>query len=551
MNHPTELTLMLFAEEAMGADMDQSTRALVEEHLGSCDACRRAVSQLRLENQAITRALDSAHEYLPQTLGRFQKPHRLRSFTLATLSAACTAWLVQWSWKSLFEGLIFGGIGWAVSTWMPSVYSLGIQLFLIFQEKGADMLTDYMAFIVAFIALLTLIGLRGVWRKPGILPGLILTLGTATTLLGLPPAGHALQIIQEEKPVIIEATRTVDDTLIITARDVTVHGNVNGNLLIAGEDIEITGRVLGNLLTFADDVQISGSVDGMTVAAGDSLEFTSATILGDLWLAADSIDVDANTDIGGNLTSASSSLDVAGKVGKDLVAAAERLSVSGQVGQDIRATAKHIDIADAAVVAGDITYRTQDEDELTLGSQSTVEGEVDYMGRPKDIEFGNHFGSHDFYLWGLLWFLAAFIVGWLALTLFPKLQDAQLGPGKEGLKTAGVGFLVLVSVPVMSIIVAITLVGLPLSLIATAAWLVAWYLAKIVLAHLIGRSIFERRHDAPSLVLSLFVGLVIVTAAVNLPLIGGTLNLIATVVGLGLLAQLWLNRSTTPPDQAS
>jgi predicted anti-sigma-YlaC factor YlaD len=164
MNHPTELTLMLFAEEAMGADMDQSTRALVEEHLGSCDACRRAVSQLRLENQAITRALDSAHEYLPQTLGRFQKPHRLRSFTLATLSAACTAWLVQWSWKSLFEGLIFGGIGWAVSTWMPSVYSLGNQLFLIFQEKGADMLTDYMAFIVAFIALLTLIGLRGVWR---------------------------------------------------------------------------------------------------------------------------------------------------------------------------------------------------------------------------------------------------------------------------------------------------------------------------------------------------------------------------------------------------
>jgi hypothetical protein len=221
------------------------------------------------------------------------------------------------------------------------------------------------------------------------------------------------------------------------------------------------------------------------------------------------------------------------------------------VGQDIRATAKHIDIADAAVVGGDITYRTQDEDELTLGSQSTVEGEVDYMGRPKDIEFGNHFGSHDFYLWGLLWFLAAFIVGWLALTLFPKLQDAQLGPGKEGLKTAGVGFLVLVSVPVMSIIVAITLVGLPLSLIATAAWLVAWYLAKIVLAHLIGRSIFERRHDAPSLVLSLFVGLVIVTAAVNLPLIGGTLNLIATVVGLGLLVQLWLSRSTTPPDQAS
>jgi predicted anti-sigma-YlaC factor YlaD len=116
MNHPTELTLMLFAEEDMNAGMDQTTRALVEEHLGSCGACRSAVNQLKLENQAITEALDSVHEHLPQPLERFQKPHRLRRFTLATLSAAFTAWLVQWSWKSLFEGLIFGGIGWAVST---------------------------------------------------------------------------------------------------------------------------------------------------------------------------------------------------------------------------------------------------------------------------------------------------------------------------------------------------------------------------------------------------------------------------------------------------
>lgn len=146
--------------------------------------------------------------------------------------------------------------------------------------------------------------------------------------------------------------------------------------------------------------------------------------------------------------------------------------------------------------------------------------------------------------------MAAFIVGWLALTLFPILREAQLGAGKEGLKTAGVGFLVLVSVPVMSIIVAVTLVGRLLSLIVAADWLVAWYLAKIVFAHLIGRSIFERRHDDPSFALSLLVALVVVTAAVNLPLIGGTLNLIATVVGLGLLVQLWFNRSTTPADQS-
>jgi hypothetical protein len=107
-----------------------------------------------------------------------------------------------------------------------------------------------------------------------------------------------------------------------------------------------------------------------------------------------------------------------------------------------------------------------------------------------------------------------------------------------------VGFIALVSVPVMAVIVAITVVGLPLSFIAIAAWLTAWYLAKIVVAHLIGKAILEKPEKQPALVLSLLVGLLIVTIAIHLPFIGGAFNLVATVLGLGLMLQLWLNRNT-------
>jgi hypothetical protein len=40
------------------------------------------------------------------------------------------------------------------------------------------------------------------------------------------------------------------------------------------------------------------------------------------------------------------------------------------------------------------------------------------------------------------------------------------------------------------------------------------------------------------------VGLLIVTIAIHLPFIGGAFNLVATVLGLGLMLQLWLNRNT-------
>ena len=77
------------------------------------------------------------------------------------------------------------------------------------------------------------------------------------------------------------------------------------------------------------------------------------------------------------------------------------------------------------------------------------------------------------------------------------------------------------------------------------AWLTAWYLAKIVIAHLVGRSVLASRSDDPGLALALFVGLIIVTVAINLPFLGGVINLLATILGLGLMVQFWLHRRSS------
>ena len=183
-----------------------------------------------------------------------------------------------------------------------------------------------------------------------------------------------------------------------------------------------------------------------------------------------------------------------------------------------------------------------------LGDDVIIGGEVEYQGQPENFQARNRFISDSFYLWELLWFVGAFVVGWLLFTLAPSLGRVALGDGKESVKTAGIGFLVLVTVPIVAVIIAITVVGLPLSFITIMAWLTAWYLAKIVLAHVIGRSMLANRGDNQGLVSTLFVGLIIVTIAINLPFLGGVLNLLATILGLGLMAQLWLNRGSRDPE---
>ena len=176
---------------------------------------------------------------------------------------------------------------------------------------------------------------------------------------------------------------------------------------------------------------------------------------------------------------------------------------------------------------------------------SSFGGEIDYQGNLENFQARNRFISDSFYLWELLWFVGAFVVGWLLFTLAPSLGRMALGGGKESVKTAGIGFLVLITVPIAAIIIAITVVGLPLSFITIMAWLTAWYLAKIVIAHLVGRSVLASRGDNQGLVSALFVGLIIVTIAINLPFLGGVMNLLATILGLGLMVQFWLHRRSS------
>ena len=71
------------------------------------------------------------------------------------------------------------------------------------------------------------------------------------------------------------------------------------------------------------------------------------------------------------------------------------------------------------------------------------------------------------------------LVGWLTLVLFPGFFQASAHAVGSGWRSLGLGVAVLAGVPVAMILIAITLVGLPVSLMLCAAYLAAIYLAKI------------------------------------------------------------------------
>lgn len=125
--------------------------------------------------------------------------------------------------------------------------------------------------------------------------------------------------------------------------------------------------------------------------------------------------------------------------------------------------------------------------------------------------------------------VAGIFVGFIFLKLFPSLSSKAKEEISHTWKSLGIGFALLICVPVISAILAITIVGIPISLILLAIYLIFLYMGRIIFASFIGDKILKK--ESPFL--SLVIGMPIFTVLFALPFVGWLLSLIAISVGLG------------------
>ncbi len=128
------------------------------------------------------------------------------------------------------------------------------------------------------------------------------------------------------------------------------------------------------------------------------------------------------------------------------------------------------------------------------------------------------------------------------LWLFPVLRDASFPNAGAVLKAGGLGLAAAVTLPVAALLVCLTIVGIPIAILAFVLGAVGLYVSKAVIAQIIGRSVFRAPQGPPHYAATLITGLVIVIVAINLPGIGGLANFVLTLVGFGVIVSLILAR---------
>ena len=304
--------------------------------------------------------------------------------------------------------------------------------------------------------------------------------------------------------VVVEEGETVDE-LEAVGGTVVVEGTVEGDATIVGGTVRIDGDVGGDLEATGGSVTIAGTVDGDVEGAAGSVELTeSGTVGDDLRIGAGSVTIDGAVD--GNA-----------EVGADTI----------RLGED-------------AAIAGDLRYGGDLE-----GNTDAVAGEIQH---DSSLGVTGEFGpAIPFTPWLVsAYALAAnLLLGAVLLGLFPRFSDrvadhVASAPARSGL----VGLGVLVGVPILLVAVAITVIGIPLAFVgafgfALLIWVGIVYGRFAVAAWLLSLIGAENRW------LALVVGLVAGALLAEVPYVGGLVNFVVFLLGLGALVRgLYTHRRT-------
>jgi len=347
-----------------------------------------------------------------------------------------------------------------------------------------------------------------------------------TAALGAASTPAAAQETEAGAVVTLAGGEVREGDLYAAGEAVRVHGRLAGDLVAGAQRILVDGQVEGDVFAAARTVDLRGAIGDSTRVVGERV-IVDATIDGDLIAGANRVQILESTVIRGGVAAAASSLEIDGTVEEDLRAAAGELVLRGTVRGDANVIADRLDLAPDARIEGDLDYRTRIP--LSAEAAAVVGGEVRYQEPIDDDDGGVLFWS-----WQTG---AAMFAGLLAVALFRRMVG-QLVAAVAGEPTLGalLGFGAFLIVPIGAAVVMVTVVGLPVGIIAVLLFGMAVYVAKLPIAVWAGGQLLTRagRTD-PSPYAAMAVGILVLYLLFEVPWLGGLFWLVATCLGLGAM----------------
>ncbi len=530
MSCPTELTLSIYAD----GELPEHEAHRIVAHLEACATCSALFTALEQENAVLMEVLgeeEAVTVVLPaasSTSSGSASGSSASSWVWGAVAAAALApVMLNWLWQttpSLPAGVGwvsgFGGLGGLISILRGLAQLFG---------GGQDMWVSSFGFVATLFVVLGTLSVVAL-RRPlaGATAGLALAL-----LAGLAPPSpaHAAELrYEKEGTVKVAEGESIDDTVFLAGKTAIVAGVVNGDVFAAAERVEVTGTVRGNVYSAGETVTIAGEVSGNVHAAGKNVEVDSR-VGGSSFVAGQNVIVTEGSELARGGYFAGESVRSKGRVGRDLIFAAETMELSGSVERSVRGYGKRVTVSSSGSVGGDLQVTVPLPDAIEVDDGATVSGET-IVDIEKKAE-RRAFLYPGFYFGVLAKALAMLLMGLVLVTLFPSLLPPAPESSKEVLRDMGFGFVALIATPVVMLIIALTVIGIPVSIVLGMVYGVLLFLSTLVVAYFAAQRLPAA--DNRRLVLNTGASLLVILFVVAIPFVGPGLSFLVHIFGMGCL----------------
>jgi len=306
----------------------------------------------------------------------------------------------------------------------------------------------------------------------------------------------------------------------------------------SGDTISIDTAVADDIIAAGNMVSINAPVDSAIVAGGTVN--INAPVKGDVIAAGGQVYV--NADVGGKVVAAGGNVNLGGNIGTNLVAAGGQVNILPGKTIERDALIGGGQVVNAGRVNGTLTVSANQFNNTGLAGKVNFHKVEDQADKRENYEMG-------FNIFSLLAILGYFILGLILVKYLPGIFLAVDGEVRSStlLKTF-LGFVMIIASFIAVLLVALTVVGLPIALISTLLIFATLMLSGTFVSFSLGKWIGERTKKKQSDLVYFVIGFVILNVLFLLPLVGGLVSLIS--MSLGFAAILYAARHMATVCQA-
>jgi len=376
---------------------------------------------------------------------------------------------------------------------------------------------------------------RPMW--PLSLLGAALVLGIVLGTLALPanPA-YALERRSGDTTTVPAGT-TIEDDLFISGRSVRIDGRVRGDVYAFAKTITVTGVIDGDLIAAGAQVVIDGQVQGNVRAAGATLQL-NGSVGRNVTGAAQLLQLGSAGRVSGNVVGAGETISLAGDVDGSVTGTGQNLDLQGSIGKKAELTLDSLTLGPQARIGGTLTYYADHEVTVPAG---TAAGGVTFVpvqrehSTPERVPPQQRFNAVGNFF-SLTWLAGSALIGLVLLRLFPRFAAEFLGVLEtRPLPSLGLGVVALIGTIPIAVMMAVTIIGLPVALLLGASYftglLVGWLFLALATGSILIGLLRKGQPWHPSW--AFLLGLLVLYVATRLPFVGALVTFVGLSFGLG------------------